>query len=57
MELITILLDDIKSVRFNKELLLQQNILLDRGTEIVEYYENMIPFDVPLENILKNMTI
>lgn len=52
-----ILQEDIKSIRFSKEHYLQQSCLLNKGTDLVEYFENCIPFDFPLENILKNMAI
>ena len=58
MNLVTILQEDIKSIRFNKELILQQNTLVsEKESELVEYYENCISFDWPIENILKNMCI
>ena len=37
--------------------MLQQQTLLEKDSELIEYYENMIPFDLPLETILKNMAI
>lgn len=37
--------------------MLQQEALDDDECELIEYYENMIPFDIPLESILRNMAI
>lgn len=49
LQLVTILQEDIKSIRFNKELILQQNTLVsEKESELVEYYENCIPFEWPI---------
>lgn len=37
--------------------MLQQKTLLEKESEIVDYYENCIPFDFPIENIIKNFCI
>ena len=39
LQLVTILQEDIKSIKFNKELILQQNTLVsEKESELVEYY-------------------
>jgi hypothetical protein len=55
--MIVALQEDINTISFHKELMLQQETLLEDDGELIEYYENMIPFDMPLEGILRNMAI
>ncbi len=48
LNMIVALQEDINTISFHKELMLQQETLLDEDSELIEYYENMIPFDMPL---------
>jgi hypothetical protein len=46
-----------KTIDFNKELFLQHRFLLEEEKSIVEYFENYIPFEVPLPKVLRFMCL
>lgn len=40
----SILMEEIKTIGFQKELIMQQKCILESDKEIIEYMENLIPF-------------
>ena len=51
------LMEEMKTIGFHKELLLQQRCLMEKQKEVIEYFENMIPFEVPLAKVLRSMCL
>jgi hypothetical protein len=52
------LLLEMKTISFYKEVsMMQRCIIGDAGKEIPEYYENLIPFGLPLEKVLRPLCV
>ena len=46
-----------KTISFHKELILQQSFLMEKSKGIIEYFENMIAFEPPLEKLIRSISV
>jgi hypothetical protein len=52
------LLEEMKTISFYKEVSTMQRCLMgDGGKEIPEYYENLVPFGIPFEKLMRPLCL